>query len=62
MVHALNRHVEIFSRPQVKENFGQCLLLRTDILQNTVIGCPVHVKIKLTRNDVNTETMLAFQG
>ena len=47
---------------QVKENSGQCLLLRRDILQKTVTGCPVHVKIKLTQNDVNTETMPAFYG
>ena len=29
-------HLEIFSRPQVKENSRQYLLLRTDILQKTV--------------------------
>jgi len=33
-------HLEIFSRPQVIENFRQYMLLRTDILQKTVVGCP----------------------
>ena len=31
-----------FSRPQVTENFSQYLLLRTDILQKTVVGAPVN--------------------
>ena len=35
-----NGHLEIFSRPQVMENSRQYLLLRTDILQKTVVGCP----------------------
>ena len=29
-----------FSRPQEIESFSQYLLLRTDILQKTVVGCP----------------------
>ena len=33
-------HLEIFSRPQIIENSRQYLLLRTDILQKTVVGCP----------------------
>ena len=37
-VHEWNDHVEIISRPQVIENWGQYLLLRTDILQKTVVG------------------------
>ena len=32
--------IEIFSRSQVTENSRQYLLLRTDILQETVVGCP----------------------
>ena len=39
-VHEWNDHVEIISSPQVIENSGQYLLLRTDILQKTVVGCP----------------------
>ena len=33
-------HLEIFSLPQAIENLWQFLLLRTDILQKTVAGCP----------------------
>ena len=32
----------MFSRPQVIENSTQCFLLRTDILQKTVVECPLH--------------------
>ena len=39
-VREWNGHLEIFSLPQVIENCKQYLLLRTDILQKTVIGCP----------------------
>ena len=35
-----NDHLEIFNLPQVIENSRQYLLLRTDILQKTVVGCP----------------------
>ena len=35
-----NTCLEIFSRIQVIENSRQYLLLRTDILQKTVVGCP----------------------
>ena len=35
--------LEIFSRHQVIENFRKYLLLRTDILQKTVVGCPVFI-------------------
>ena len=38
IVHEWNGHLELFS--QVKENSGQNLPLRTDILQKTVVGCP----------------------
>ena len=40
IVHEWNGHIEIFSLPQVIENSRQYLLLRTDILQKTVVGCP----------------------
>ena len=33
-------HLEIFSRIQAIKNSRQNLLLRTDILQETVVGCP----------------------
>ena len=39
-VHEWN-NVEIFSLPQVIENSRQYLLLRTDILQKIVAGCPL---------------------
>ena len=35
-----NGHLEIFSLPQAIEHSRQVLLLRTDILQKTVFGCP----------------------
>ena len=38
IVHGWNGHLEIFC--QVKETSRQNLLLRTDILQKTVVGCP----------------------
>ena len=37
-VNEWNGHLEIFN--QVKENSKQNLLLQTDILQKTVVGCP----------------------
>ena len=37
--HEWNSHLEIFSLPQEMENSSQNLLLRTDILQKTVVGC-----------------------
>ena len=40
IVHEWNVNVGIFSYPQAKENSRQYLLLRTDILQKTVVGCP----------------------
>ena len=40
ILHEWNSHLEILSRPQVIENSRQHLLLRTDILQKTVVGCP----------------------
>ena len=35
-----NGHLELFSLLQLTENSRQYLLLRTDILQKTVVGCP----------------------
>ena len=39
-VHEWNCHLEIFSRAQVIENSREHPLLRTDILQKTVVWCP----------------------
>ena len=39
-IHEWNGYREIFSRRQVIENSRQYLVLRTDILQKTVVGCP----------------------
>ena len=40
IVHEWTCHLEIFSLPQAIENSRQFLLLRTDILQKIVVGCP----------------------
>ena len=40
IVYEWNDHLGIFSRPQVIEHSRQYLLLRTGILQKTVVGCP----------------------
>ena len=41
IVREWNDNLEIFCRPQVKETDSrQYVLLRTDILQKTVVGCP----------------------
>ena len=42
-VHEWNGHPDFFSRPQVIEYSRQYLLLRTDILQKTVVECPCKV-------------------
>ena len=39
IVREWNGHLEVLSRPQVIENSRQSLLLRTDILRKTVVGC-----------------------
>ena len=39
-MHEWNGHLEILSFPQGIENCRQFVLLRTDILQETVVGCP----------------------
>ena len=40
ILYEWNGHPEIFSLPQAIENSRQFLLLRTDILQKTVVGFP----------------------
>ena len=40
LVHEWNGHLEMFSCPQLIEKSRQYLLLRTDILQKPVVGCP----------------------
>ena len=40
IVHEWNGHLEIFSLPQAIEISRKSLLLLTDILQKTVVGCP----------------------
>ena len=44
-----NCRLEIFSRPQVIENSRQYLLLRTDILQETVVGYVMRVLLRFKR-------------
>ena len=39
IVSEWNAHLEVISRIQAIENCRQYLLLRTDILQKTVVGC-----------------------
>ena len=46
-VELTNCHLEIFSRPQLIENSRQYSLLRTDVLQKTVVGCPQEPQKKL---------------
>ena len=40
IAHEWKGHVEIFRRYQVIESPRQYLLLQTDILHKTVVGCP----------------------
>ena len=49
-------HLEIFSRPQVIENYRQHLLLRIDYSQKTVIGCPWTLLLQ------NKGTVLSITG
>ena len=45
IIHEWNGHLAIFfSRPLVMENSIQYLPLQTDILQETVVGCPSNAK------------------
>ena len=55
-------HLEILSHPQGIENSRQFLLLRTDILQKAVVGCPcpLHEKIRLLFNCQGT--LIAWDG
>ena len=39
--HEWNGHLEIFSLPQAIENSREFWLLRTDIIQKTVVACPL---------------------
>ena len=48
----MNGHLEFFSCSQEIENCRQYLLLRTDILQKTVVGCPG----KINRIEAQGET------
>ena len=56
----------MFSLPQVIENFRQYLLLRTDILQKTVVGClcdislPVPPYYKLSIRETRNYSMNSF--
>ena len=43
-------HLEIFIRPQAKENYTQYFLLRTNILRKTVVGCPWQIEVRLRNN------------
>ena len=45
--HEWNVHLEIFIRPQEKENSRQYLLLRTDILQKEVVGCTCYHPVSI---------------
>ena len=45
-MHEWNADVEIFSCPQVIENFSKYLFLRTAISQKNVVGAPVfHLRL-----------------
>ena len=52
---------EIFSRPHVIENSRQYLLLRTDILQKTVVGCPCTLAVFTLERDYSSETESIFK-
>ena len=71
MSHEWNCHLEIFSRPQVIENSRQYLLLRTDILQETVVGYVMRVLLRFKRtflecyymngNTLDTQMLIVVQ-
>ena len=50
----------MFSRPQVIENSTECFLLRTDILQKTVVECPLHFCHLLPTCDVSSLAIPEF--
>ena len=49
IVHKWKGHLEIFSCPQIIENYRQCLLLRTVVLQKPVVGCSSFASIRYLR-------------
>ena len=57
-VHEWNVHLEIFSRRQAEKNSRQHLILRTDILQKTVVGCPWLNNVKFRKR--RALTFLSF--
>ena len=71
MSHEWNCHIEIFSRPQVIENSKQYLLLRTDILQETVLGYVMRVLLRfkwtflesyyMNGNTLDTQMLIVVQ-
>ena len=66
IVHEWSSHLKVFSLPQVIENFRQYLLLRTDILQKTVVGCPCDIVLpvppyyKLSIRETRNYSMNSF--
>ena len=48
-----NGHLEMFSCPQLIEKSRQYLLLRTDILQKTVVGCPGNSSVKKQKRSLD---------
>ena len=60
IVHEWSVHLEIFSRLQAEENSRQYLILRTDILQKTVIECPWLNNVKFRKR--RALTSLRFCG
>ena len=62
IVHEWNVHLEILSRPQAKENSRQCLLLRTDIIQKTVAGCPWVLACRASENKISNVSKWSFPG
>ena len=53
-------HLEIFSLPQAIENSREYLLLRTDIIQKTVVGCPWFTLRFRTVKGVRTSFVFRF--
>ena len=58
-----NCHLEIFSLPQAIENSRQFVLLRTDILQKTVVGCPCRfLRVKMIDSYRSSFSRSSFYG
>ena len=53
-------HLEIFSLPQAIENSREYFLLRTDIIQKTVVGCPWFTLRFRTVKGVRTSFFFGF--